>query len=155
VSSYACHVLLSSFYHVRPIIFEKTIITNFIVQMKCESPARIEHGSFDVRGLMERPLGYSVLQQQQIVVRSKNSLTINFEGFLPRQYFLSRCVPRDVGTGGQCGVIPFPFRTSIFFSIHAKPHFFSRSRPSCDSRCEPCIVLKKVVNVFCLQIKIL
>jgi len=31
-------------------------------------------------------------------------------GFLPRQYFLGWLVPRDVGTGGQCGVIPFSFR---------------------------------------------
>jgi len=31
--------------------------------------------------------------------------------------------------------------------------FFSRSRPSFDSRCELCIVPKKIVNVFCLQQK--
>ena len=42
-----------------------------------------------------------------------------------------------------------------FFSIHAKPHFFSRSRPSFDYRCEPYIVPKKIVNVFCLPTKIL
>ena len=43
----------------------------------------------------------------------------------------------------------------IFFSIHAKTHFFSRSRPRFDSRCEPCIVPKNIVNVFCLSTTIL
>ena len=42
-----------------------------------------------------------------------------------------------------------------FFSIHAKIHFASRCRPSFDSRYEPCIVPKKIVNVFCLPTKIL
>ena len=42
-----------------------------------------------------------------------------------------------------------------FFSIHAKTHFASPWRPSFDSRCEPCIVPKKIVNVFCLPTKIL
>ena len=40
-----------------------------------------------------------------------------------------------------------------FFSIHAKPHFFSRWRPSFDSRCEPCIVPKKIVNFFVCEQK--
>ena len=43
----------------------------------------------------------------------------------------------------------------IFFSIHAKTHFARPWRPSFDSRCEPCIVPKKIVNVFCLPTKIL
>ena len=45
------------------------------------------------------------------------------------------------------GSYPFPFGIN-FFSIHAKTHFFSRSRPSFDSRCEPCIVLKKNVMMM-------
>jgi len=44
-------------------------------------------------------------------------------GFLPRQCFFGWFVSRDVGTGRQCGVIPFSFRNLICFSIHAKTHF--------------------------------
>ena len=36
------------------------------------------------------------------------------------------------------GSYPCPFGIKFFFSIHAKPHFFSRSRPIFDSRCEVC-----------------
>ena len=75
-------------------------------------------------------------------------------GFLPRQYFFGWFVPRDFGARGQYGVIPFSLRF-FFFRIHAKTYFWSRPRPSFDSRCQPCIVPKKIVNVFCLPTKIL
>ena len=58
-----------------------------------------------------------------------------------------------MGPGVSIGSYHFPFGINLFFSIHAKTHFFSRSRPSFDSRCEPCIVPKKIVNVFVSQQK--
>jgi len=64
------------------------------------------------------------------------------------------CTTRRWDRGSVWGHTPF-LSELIFFSIHAKPHFLSRSRPSFDSRCEPCIVPKKIVNVFCLPTKIL
>jgi len=53
------------------------------------------------------------------------------------------------------GSYPFPFGIKFSLVSIRKPIFLSRSRPSFDSRCEPCIVLKKIVKVFCLQMKIL
>ena len=53
-----------------------------------------------------------------------------FLGFLPRQYLVGWFVPRDVGSGGQCGVIPFSFRNKYFFSI---PFLVARDQASIHS----------------------
>jgi len=69
-------------------------------------------------------------------------------------FFLLICTTRRWDRGSVWGHILF-LSDLIFFSIHAKTHFASRWRPSFDSRCEPCIVPKKIVNVFFLPTKIL
>ena len=55
------------------------------------------------------------------------------------------------------GSYPFPFEIKIFQYPCENPTqpFFSRSRPSFNFRCEPCIVPKKIVNILCLPTKIL
>ena len=80
---------------------------------------------------------------------------MKFDGFsTPVISFWLICTTRRWDRGSVWGHTLF-LSELIFFSIHAKTHFFSCWRPSFDSRCEPCIVPKKVVNVFCLPTKIL
>ena len=69
-------------------------------------------------------------------------------------HFWLICTTRRWDRGSVWGHILF-LSELICFSIHAKTLFLSRSRPSFTSRCEPCIVSKKIVNVFCLPTKIL
>jgi len=140
---FLCHIKLS--------IFGKNIIKKFLVAKNTYFYLAPNAGL-----LLFKPGWTSTRLFRFVTTLTKWSRNqINFSGFLLRQYLFGWFVPRDVGIGGQCGVIPFFCRNSNFLIIHAKPHFFSRSRPSFDSLCEPCIVLKKIVNVFCLQIKIL
>jgi len=86
---------------------------------------------------------------------SFKTIYTRFDGFsTPVISFWLICTTRCWDRGSVWGHTLFLSKL-IFFSIHAKPHFFSRSRPSFDSRCEPCIVPKKIVNAFCLPTKIL
>ena len=72
----------------------------------------------------------------------------------PGNIFLVDLYHETLGPGVSMGSYPFPFGID-FFSIHVKTNFASPWRPSFDSRCEPCIVPKNIVNVFCLPTKIL
>jgi len=77
---------------------------------------------------------------------------VKFDGFsTPVICFRLICTTRRWDRGAVWGHTLFISELN-FFSIHAKTHFFSRSRPSFDSRCEPCIVPQKIVNVCWLPI---
>jgi len=108
----------------------------------------IARGADRSRGL---PLGNRyAMWHWSLRSRSFKAIYMRFDGFstLVISFWLI-CTTRRWDWGSVWGHTLFLSELN-FFSIHAKPHFFSRWRPSFDSRCEPCIVTKKIVSVFCL-----
>jgi len=98
------------------------------------------------------PLCYAVLHTHTTSFKTNYT---RFDGFsTPVISFWLICTTRRWDLESVWGHTLF-LSQLFFLSIHAKPHFFSRSRPSFDSRCEPYVVPKKIVNVFCLPTKIL
>jgi len=69
--------------------------------------------------------------------------------------FLVDLYQETLGPGVNVGSYPFPFGINFPLASMRKSVIFSRLRPSFDSRWEPCFVPKKIVNIFCLQMKIL
>ena len=94
---------------------------------------------------MWRPLGYAILGKFLLPQRKRETIYPVWWVFYPGNIFLVDLYHETLGPGVGMGSYPFPFGINFFFSIHAKTRFFSRWRPSFDSRCEPCIVPKKVV----------
>jgi len=115
--------------------------------------------------MMRIDLAYSALKSERFdhcampyftfQIWSFKTIYTRFDGFsTPVISFWLICTTRRWDRGSVWGHTLF-LSELIFFSIHVKTHFASPWRPSFDSRCEPCIVPKKVVNVFCLPTKIL
>ena len=95
------------------------------------------------------------MQYFTLLTLSFKTIYTRFDGFsTPVISCWLICTTRRWDRGSVWGHILFLSELN-FFSIHAKPHFASPWRPSFDSRSEPCIVPKKIVNVFCLPTKIL
>jgi hypothetical protein len=98
---------------------------------------------------------HCAMQYFALVTVSFKTTYTRFDGFsTPGISFWLICTTRRWDRGSVWGHTLF-LSELIFFSIHAKTHFASPWRPRFDSRCEPCIVPKKIVNVFCLPTKIL
>ena len=115
---------------------------------------RIDLESFVLRN--ERGKRYAMWYSTHLII-SFETIYMRFDGVSTLVIcFWLICTRRrwDWGTWSVWGHTLFLSELN-FFSIHAKTHFASRWRPSFDSWCEPCIVPKKIVNVFCLPTKIL
>jgi len=133
---------------------EKTLNQNQQVAGFCLSLA---HGADRSRDLLLEKRTWELLCYVALitVVSSFKTIYLKFDGFstLVISFWLI-CTTRLWDRGSVWGHTLF-LSELIFFSIRARTHFASRWRPSFDSRCEPCIVPKKIVNVFCLPTKIL
>jgi hypothetical protein len=141
--------------HVKPLISGKTIIKKFLIAKNtcffCASnagllPFKSGAPSTGVYGFVT---AHAKLWINQIFIYEI------FWLFYPDNIFLVDLYHETLGPGVNVGSYPFPFGIKISLVSMRNPIFLSRSRSSFDSRCEPCIVFTKIVNVFGLQMKIL
>ena len=111
----------------------------------------------DVRARLQRRELSRLSRNLQVLAGSKET-RINIwslMGFYPGNIFSVELYHEMLGPGVSMGSYPFSFGIKSFLESMRKPIFLVAGDQVSISRCEPCIVPKKIVNVFCLPTKIL
>ena len=137
-----CFTFQCAFYQAKLTIFEKTLNQNYQSSLACLTHMMwLDLTSFVLK--TERS-NHCAMQYFTRLIFSFKTIYTRLDGFsTPVISFWLICTTRRWDRGSVWGHTLFLSELNVF-SIHAKPHFFSRSRPSFDSRCEPCIVPKKL-----------
>ena len=134
--------LITTFYHARPIILEKTITKYY-----GKFDSWFESRALRIISLMHsQPDCWVIIILENIVdFAQNNESSMSVDVFsTPVKSFWLICTTRRWDRGSIWGHTLF--LSELNFRV--KIRFFSRSRPSFDFRCEPCIVPKKILNGF-------